>query len=286
LTRHANPLAFGEEYGIVKTMKKSLFILAAILISGIPAFAQMGGGGGAGGPGGPGGNFDNGMEKLFGANPVFTATMVTKMDGPNGPMTVKSKMSYDHENSRTEMNMADAQGGNLPADATAQMQALGMDKVVSISLSDKKTVYMVYPNNHSYVAMDITGGAGPITNAYQVQTTKIGADTVDGHACIKNKTDVWSSDQTNEFTVWNATDLNNFPIQIALSQQEMSITIDFQNLSFDKVDASQFQPPAGYTKYGTIQDLMQSAIMNHPGGMPGMPGATAPTPSISTTPNQ
>lgn len=265
---------------MVMAMKKSLLILSAVLISGIPALAQMGGGGGPGGPG----NFDNGMEKLFGANSVFTATMQTKMSGPNGPMTVKSKMFFDHENSRTEMNMADAQGGNLPPDAITQMQALGMDKVVSISLSDKKSVYMVYPNIRSYVAMDITGGAGPVTNSYQTQTTKIGEETVDGHDCVKNKTVVWSGDQTNEFTVWNATDLNSFPIQIAMSQQDMSITIDFQNVSFDKLDASLFQPPAGFTRYGSIQDLMQSALMNHPGGMPGMPAA--PTPSISTSPNQ
>jgi hypothetical protein len=262
-------------------MKKSLLILGAVLISGLTALAQMGGGGGS-----PGANFDNGMEKLFAPNPVFTATMQTKMDGPNGPMTVKSKMFFDHENSRTEMDMADAQGGNLPPDAITQMKALGMDKVVSIALSDKKSIYMVYPNIRSYVAMDI-GASGPTTNAYQTQATKIGTDTVDGHACVKNKTVVWAGDQTNEFTVWNATDLNNFPVQIAMSQQDMAITIDFQSVSFDKLDASLFQAPAGYTRYGSIQDLMQSAIMNHPGGMPGMPGASGmPAPSVSTTPNQ
>ena len=253
-------------------MKKSHLILAAVVsLSGIPVFAQMGGGG-------PGASFGNGMEKLFDANPVFTATMQTRIEGPNGPMTVKSKMFFDHDNTRTEMNMADAQGGNLPPDAVSQMRALGMDKVVSIGLSDKKSVYMIYPNIRSYVAMDIPESAGPVTNAYQTGTTKLGEETVDGHACVKNKAEVWSGDETNEFTVWNATDLNNFPIQITMSQQDMSVTINFQNVSFDKLDISLFQPPAGYTRYGNIQDLMQSAIMNHPGGMPGMPPPPAPPP--------
>lgn len=270
-----NPLAFGRESGNVTSMRKSLLILAAMLISGISALAQTDGGGG-----GPG-SFDNGMEKLFAANPIFTATMQTKMNGPNGPMTVTSKMFFDHENSRTEMNMADAQGGNLPPEAITQMKSLGMDKVVSIAPSDKKNVYMVYPNIRSYVAMDMSS-AGQ-TNAYQTQTTKIGEETASGHDCVKNKILVWNSDQTNEFTVWNAKDLNSFPVQIAMSQQDMSITIAFQNVSFDKLDAGLFQPPSGYTRYGSIQDLMQSAIMNHPGSMPGMP---SPAPSISTTPNQ
>jgi hypothetical protein len=250
-------------------MKKSLSILIAVLICSLPAFAQMGG------QAAPGGNFDNGMEKLFGANPVFSATMQTKIAGPNGPMTVKSKMYFDHENSRTEMNMADAQGASLPPDAVAQMQSLGMDKVVTITPADKKSVYMIYPNIRSYVAMDVPPGSA--TNAFQTQTSKIGEETVDGHPCIKNQTVVSSGDETNEFTVWNASDLNNFPVQITMSQEGMSVTIDFQNVSFGKLDASLFQAPTGYTRYGTVQDLMQSAIMNHPGGMPGLPGApTAP----------
>src|ERR1700722_16351860 len=117
-------------------MKKALLIMVVVLACGLPGFAQMGGG-----PS-PAANFDNGMEKLFGANQVFTAMMQTKMNGPSGLMTVKSKMYFDHDNSRTEMNMADARGGNLPPDAVQQMQALGMDKVVSVSLSDKKSVFM------------------------------------------------------------------------------------------------------------------------------------------------
>lgn len=237
------------------------------------------------GGGGPSANFDSSMNRLFDANPIFTATMQTTMNGPNGLMTVKSKMFFDHENTRTEMNMADAHGDNLPPDAVSQMRALGMDKVVSIALSDKKSVYMIYPNIRSYVAMDMPQGAGPVTNAFQTQTSKIGEETVDGHACVKNKTVVWSGDQTNEFTVWNATDLNSFPVQIAISQQDMSVTIDFQNVSFAKPDAGLFQPPAGYTRYGTVQDLMQSALMNHPGSMPGMPGTPAAPPSAPPPPN-
>jgi hypothetical protein len=126
--------------------------------------------------------------------------------------------------------------------------------------------------------------SSPSTSAYQTQVTKVGEETVAGHPCIKNNTVVWNGDQTNQFTVWNASDLNNFPIQITMAQPDVSITISFQNVSFDKLDASLFQAPANYTKYGSIQDLMQSAVMNHAGGMPGMPGA--PTPSISTSPNQ
>lgn len=253
-------------------MKKILSTLCVAVICGLPAFAQM-----EGGPGG-GGNFDNGMEKLFGATPVFSAGMVTSIVGPQGPMTVKSKMVFDHENSWTEMNMSDVQGPNLPPQAVDQMKSIGMDDVVTITPADKLNVYMVYPHIHSYVDMPIPPSA-TTNNAFSVQTTKLGQETVDGHPCVKNDVVVTNSVQSHEFTVWNATDLKNFPVKIAMTDQGMSVSITFQNVSFDKPAAGLFQPPTHFTKYGSIQDLMQSAMMNHPGGMPGMP-----SPSVSPGP--
>jgi hypothetical protein len=257
-------------------MKKIVSFLIAAVLCGAPAFAQMGGGPGPGG----GGNFDNGMEKLFGANPVFSATMLTSIAGPQGPMTVTSKMVFDHDNSWTEMNMADVKSSSLPpqaVQAAEQMKSIGMDDVVSVATADKKNAYMIYPHIHSYVAIAIPPSAA--NTDFKVQTTKLGEETVGSHACIKNDVIITNSAQANDFTVWNAKDLNNFPVKIAMTQQGMPVTITFENISFDKPVAGLFDPPAHYTKYGNIGDLYQSAIMNHPGGMPGMP-----SPSVSPGP--
>src|SRR5580692_1560567 len=151
-------------------MRKILSTFFAAMVCGAPVFAQMGG------PGqGPGGNFDNGMEKLFGANQVFTATMLTSISGAQGPMTVSSKMVFDHDNSWTDMNMTDVQGPNLPPQAVAQMKSIGMDEVVTITPADKLNVYMVYPHIRSYVAMAIPAPAAT-NNALNVQTTKLGEE--------------------------------------------------------------------------------------------------------------
>lgn len=240
----------------------------------VPAFAQMGGGEG------PGGNFDNGMEKLFGANPMFSATMFTTFGDPASPMTARAKMVFDHDNSWTEMNMTEVTGSNLPPQAlqaAEQMKSIGMDDVVGITTADKKTTYMVYPHIHSYVIIPIAPSAA--NNDFNVQTTKLGTDTVDGHPCVKNDVIITNSVQSNDFTVWNATDLNNFPVKIATAEQGMPVTITFRDIKFDKPAPGLFQPPEHYTKYGSIQDLYQSALMNRPGGMPGMP-----SPSVSPGP--
>lgn len=252
-------------------MRKLLSTLFAALVFGVPAIAQM-----AGGPApGPGGSFENGMEKLFSSTPVFSATMRTAINGPNGPMSVKAKMFFDHQNSRTEMNMTDVQGGGLPPSAVAQMQAIGMDKIVMITPSSKKNIYMVYPKIHSYAAVTMPPSDA---SGISMQTTKLGEETVAGHSCVKNKVVMTNNGQQNELTVWNATDLNNFPVQIVQSQQGMSATVTFENVSFGKLSSDLFQPPSNYTRYSSMQSLMESAVTSHQPGGPG-PGPSTPPPN-------
>jgi hypothetical protein len=250
-------LEFFANSGMMLFMRKTLSILFAALVCGGMAFAQMGGG--------PSAGFDNGMEKLFSDNPVFTATMQTRMALPNGPMTVTAKMYFDHSSSRTEMSMTDVHGGNVPPAAVAQMQSLGMDKIVMITTADKKSVYMIYPRIHSYAAIAVPSPTS--ANDYNVQTTKLGRETANGHSCVKNKIVLTNNGQSNELTVWNATDLNNFPVEIVQNVQGMSATIWFENVSFDKLDRSLFQPPSNYTRYSSMQELMAAQVASHsPGG--------------------
>ena len=97
-------------------MKKHLSILAlAVFCFGIfPVHAQMGGT-----PGVP--QFGNGMDKLFGDNQTFSATLEMQMGNAGSPTTMSGKMSFDKGSSRSEMNMADMKGGNIPPDAAITM---------------------------------------------------------------------------------------------------------------------------------------------------------------------
>ncbi len=257
-------------------MRKSFALLFAVLS--FPAFAQMGGPG----PSPAGGNFDNVMDQLVGANPVFSATMYTTISSPNGSMNSTTKMYYNHGTSRMEMNMADVSGSGVPPGAADQAKAMGMDQVVVISPVARTNVYTIYPNLHCYLS-----APPPVpstdTNSYNVQKTKIGTDTVEGHPCDKYDVTVISSGQTNNLTVWNATDLSNFPIQIEMVDHGVSATMSFQNVSFQPVSASLFQPPAGYTRYDSPDDLIKAVLASRmgggAGGAPAMPSTPAPPPT-------
>ena len=253
-------------------MKKQLIFLtsAFICLGLLPAYAQPGRPGGA--PGGP--RLGGAMSKLFGDNQAFSAAMEMGVTDRSGnPITMPGKLSFDTGKSRFEINMADMKGGQMPPNAAAQMKAMGMDQMVTISRPDKKTAYLVYPGLQSYAEIQLSkADSAPTNGDFKVETTEIGKDTVDGHPCVKNKYVVTDNEGVkHESTVWNATDLKKFPVKIETIENGSNVTMLFKNVSLAKPAASLFDPPADFKKYDNIQQLMQQEMMKRMGGGMGMP---------------
>lgn len=223
------------------------------------------------------------MEKLFGKNSAFTATMEMEQQG----MTLPGKMAFDQGKSRFEMDMSQSRGKNMGPEMAAQMKAMGMGKTVVISRPDKKVSYMIYPDMNAYVETPLeepstgTETKAP-ANDYKVNVTKLGTDTVDGLETTKNKVVVTdaSGGQQYEATVWNAKDLKDFPVKIQHSMGGQQGTIHYKDVKLGKPDAGQFEPPTNFKKYASMQELMQQEVMKRMGMPGGMPpgGATPPRP--------
>jgi hypothetical protein len=226
-------------------------------------------------PGPPRGpQFNGAMNKLFGDNQSFSATLEVQTTDPRGgTMTMPGKITFDSGKSRFEMDMTQAKGGPMPPDAAAQMKAMGMDRTVMIGRPDKKAAYMVFPGMQSYVENPLTDSETATAPAdFKVETTELGKETVDGHPCVKNKVIVTDKDGTpHESTVWNATDLKDFPVKIQTSEQGREMTMLYKDVANSKPDASVFEPPSGYTKYDSMPAMMQAIMMKRIGGGGGMP---------------
>jgi hypothetical protein len=255
-------------------MKKhhSILTTAAFCFGLIPAFAQLGGP-----PGGP--QFDGALTKVFGDNTAFTATLESQITPKSGdPITLPGKIDFDAGKARFEMNLSGAKGLKIPAAAADQMKAMGLDQITTISLPENKFVYLIYPGLQSYVENPLPDALTGTNQNFKVATTELGKETMDGHPCIENKV-VVSDDKgaTNEFTVWNATDLKNFPVKIITTKQETEITMSFKDISLTKPVATSFVPPAGYTRYDNMQTMMQTEMMKKMGG--GLGGGFGAPPS-------
>jgi len=250
-------------------MKKHLLLLTSALacFGLIPAHAQIGSRGG-----GP--NFGGAVGKLFGENQAYAARLeLQTSDGNGNTITMPGNLCFDSGKSRFEINMSEIQGTKMPAGSAAQMKSMGLDQTISISRPDKKTVYIIYPGMQSYVANPLSEREATDDKDFKIETTELGKETVDGHPCVKNKVVVTDKKgEAHESTVWNATDLNKFPVKIETSEQGHAAIMRFKNITFTKPDPSQFEVPAGFTKYDNMQTMMQQQMMKRmAGGGMGMP---------------
>jgi hypothetical protein len=252
-------------------MKKSLLFTTAILSLGLTcAFGQPG----TRSSQGP--HFGGATGKLFGGNQTFSAVMEFQTAGRGGEnVTMPGKFAFDHGKTRFEMNMSEMQGSQMPASAAQQMKAMGMDTIITISRTDLKLSYLIYPGLNSYAEIaerDAAASASP--DDFKVETEKLGSETVDGHDCVKNKVTVTDKEGNKHVsTVWNAADLKNFPIKITTVESGNNATMLFKNISFEKPAAGNFEPPTGLTKYDNVQTMMQTEMMKKMGGGMGMPPA-------------
>ena len=249
-------------------MKKQFSTLASavICLGLLPAYSQ------SGPPGGP--HLGGATGKLFGDNQAFSAglEMQTTDDSSNN-IIIPGKISFDTGKSRFEFNLTDMKGGQMPTNAAAQMKSMGLDEMVAVTRPDKKVNYLIYPGLQSYVEMPLRkADSAPTNGDFKVEITEIGKETVDGHRCVKNKYIVTDNeDVKHESTVWNATDLKNFPVKIQTLEQGNDVTMLFKNVSLARPAASLFDPPADFKKYDNIQQLMQQEMMKRMGGGMGMP---------------
>ena len=247
-------------------MKKSFLLTTTLIALGLaPTFAQPGARGG-----GPSPNFGGAMSKLFGANQTFSTTMEFQMPGPDGDtVTMSGQMNFDTGKSRFEMNMSEMRGSKMPPSALTQMKAMGMDTVISISRPDLNLVYVVYPGLNSYLQRPQPASSDSVNpDDYKAEFTELGKETVDGHDCVKNKVIVTDKAGTkHESTVWNATDLKNFPVKIETTEQGKSATMLFKSVSFNKPASSLFEAPAGLTKFDNMQALQSEVMKKMTGGM-------------------
>jgi hypothetical protein len=194
------------------------------------------------------------MIKLFGDTKAFSAKADARMlDKDQKEISaIPLTMALRDGKLRAEMNLSEIKGNAIPAEAAAMMKQAGMDTMVTVSLPEKKATLISYPGLKSYAEM--AEGKVDITDA--------GKEMIDGHACTKKKiTTTNTKGKVQEAFVWQATDLKNFPIKMEMAQRSNKLIVKFQPPIFETPDAALFELPAGYTKYDSVQMLMQAAMM-------------------------
>lgn len=225
--------------------------------------------------GSPGPKFGAALVKLFGENTNFSASVEIRTEGtdPDSGTSVPGKLTFSDGKSRFEMDMSQMKAPGLSEESVAQLKSMGMEKLIHISRPDKKVGYTIYPGLKAYAELPLPDtAAGKPGEDLKVTRTELDKETFDGHPCIKTKavvTDAEGSEQ--ESILWDATDLKKFPIKIQQKQQGMNTIMIFKDVQLAKQNASLFEPPEDYTRYTSVQILMQQEMMKKMGATRGMP---------------
>ncbi|MDB6054636.1 MAG: hypothetical protein JWN25_2159 [Verrucomicrobiales bacterium] len=238
-------------------MLTKVTILAALLISMVTVSAQM-----------PGEQAMKSMSfilpKLVGSNTNFTSTTsVQVLEGGLETMALTMNFALSDGKIKTDLDMANMKSSSLPPEIAVQLKSTGMDKLVSIVRPDKKVIYLVYPNLSAYTELPIKQEELEAMNSPQIEKKDLGKETVEGHPCTKQQVTVTTGGTTQVITVWNASDLKNFPVKMQAPSGASTVVMTYKNIQFVKTKAEAFDPAPSFMKYDMagFQALLMKKMM-------------------------
>jgi len=210
------------------------------------------------------------MTKLFGSHTAFTAKSDVRVYDKNQKETISTPMdfSYLDKKIRIKIDMTQMKNKEIPAGVAEQLKQFGMDQVVSIVRPDRQKLYVLYPKLQSCVVLPMPKTEAETTAEAKLSKQAIGKESLDGHPCVKHKVTLTSAKgEKQELTVWNATDLKDFPVQILTAQNDDTVITRYRQIRFTKPSVTLFDPPANYTEYSDMQTFVQGVMTKILGGV-------------------
>jgi hypothetical protein len=205
------------------------------------------------------------MVKLYTNHPAFSARAEMRVLDKNKKVTDLMPMNFALLDGRWRMDIDVSQihSAEMPAQLLPSLKLMGMDQMNIIMRPDEKIILSCYPRMKTYVETPLTlQEEAAVNRHFRIEKTKLGRETLDGHPCEKEKlvlTDTGKKAQRFEATVWNATDMKSFPVQVEIPEDDSTVIMKFKDIKLGNPGASQFTAPAGLTKYTDAAKLLQDA---------------------------
>ena len=141
----------------------------------------------------------------------------------------------------------------------------GGEQMVMIIRQDKKTAWMLMPEDEMYMELKMEGdGRKDDLTRYKIEQSEVGKEKVNGVDTVKNKIVMTGPKGEKLGGFWWITKDNIVVKMDAISidkKDKDRFKIELKNLKVGKVDSKLFEIPKGYEKMsmGGIGDLMRGA---------------------------
>jgi hypothetical protein len=215
-------------------------------------------------PGAGQGGLTGATLKLFGDFPAFTSKSDVRLqEKPSRAMTTLT-LDFGMLDGKVRMalDMDTVKSAQIPQQMLASLKAAGLTKVVTVLLPERRKALVIYPGAGSYAEIPLAPEeAADMHKKFRIEKTRVGNETVGGHACEKTKVVLRpETGEKHEALVWYAKDMNDFPLRIQMEQPDGVVVMDFRDVKFTRPESKQFEAPAGCA-YDNAETLMQNAML-------------------------
>jgi hypothetical protein len=191
---------------------------------------------------------------FYGGNINFTATEISYMHNPAAP-----KKAGEGPTNTTEIAFSEGKRRETV------IASPGSAMFATITRPDRNMGYSVWLGGlNIFVEQALRPpemAEAPIPNPIK-EKSDIGQETIDGHPCVKCKVIIQDGGGTTEWTTWEATDLNRFPIRAEYPAGGKTMKFEYTDVKLVKPDPSLFDPPKGCKKLKSKEEAFSYMMRN------------------------
>lgn len=212
------------------------------------------------------------LSEFFSDTRAFTAGVELTVAGLAGGegMKLPFVVAMADGKMRWELNLANVKSAELPPEALSGIKDMGLDRLFFI-YQPGKPLTLGFPGMKSFVEMPVPKVEGVQQQAQEkvgrLEKRELGREAIAGQPTVKYAVKVPGDDGTA--TVWQATNLQNLPVKIAITKDKQTYQLQLSNIRLGQPDAAYFAVPAGFAKQTDLNAIIQAAAMKSLGSITG-----------------
>jgi hypothetical protein len=191
--------------------------------------------------------------------PAFSAKVEIYVSGQADPSPSAATGTIESQggNLRWEAKLGDIRSAQLSQNARAVVRQINGEQFLVLTRSDQKANYLVLTGAQAYLEQPLPPMR--LSSANPQATT----ERIDSRMCSRERLRVVQlGGTTNEVVVWRAKDLKNLPVQIQFNDSGETVQVRFRDISVRTISTERFRIPAGLAKYSSVEDLVQSVVVD------------------------
>ncbi|MFM8468818.1 MAG: hypothetical protein ACKODH_02430 [Limisphaerales bacterium] len=203
------------------------------------------------------------LSEFFSDTRAFTAGVELTVSGQGSDaMKLPFGVAMADGKMRWELNLANVKSAELPPEALTGIKDMGLDRLFFI-YQQGKPLTLGFPGMKSYVEIPVPKAEGVQQQAQEkigrLEKKELGREPVAGQPTVKYAVKIPGEDGTA--TVWQATNLQNLPVKIAIAKDQRNYQLQLSNIKLGQPDAAYFAVPAGFAKQADMNAVIQAAAM-------------------------